>query len=114
LATTDDARVHCAVLKIRAVPVSSAPDGGASRSWSRRPRKRPFPQDPTACSARLPLETGVPCRVAAVLTDPSWRPDRITSAPLMSSHLGTYARDMALDASHRQADDRASCSLERR
>jgi hypothetical protein len=27
LATTDDARVHCAVLKIRAVPVSRRPSG---------------------------------------------------------------------------------------
>jgi len=27
LATTDDARVHCAVLKIRAVPASRRPSG---------------------------------------------------------------------------------------
>jgi len=49
LATTDDARVHCAVLKMRAVPVvpawrvRSGPGRGAAA-------KRPFPQDPTACS----------------------------------------------------------------
>ena len=30
-------------------------------------------------------------RSAAVLAGPSWCPDRITSAPLMSSHLRTYA-----------------------
>jgi len=61
LATTDDARVHCAVLKIRAVPPpatrvaakGSGPGRGAARSALRR-RKRPFPQDPTACSARSP------------------------------------------------------------
>jgi hypothetical protein len=33
-------------------------------------RKRPFPQDPTACSACAPPETSVPCRRAAVLADP--------------------------------------------
>jgi len=33
LATTDDARVHCAVLKIRAVPVRAPPHPrGAGRS----------------------------------------------------------------------------------
>jgi hypothetical protein len=32
LATTDDARVHCAVLKIRAVPVLSRPKTRRSRS----------------------------------------------------------------------------------
>jgi hypothetical protein len=52
LATTDDARVHCAVLKIRAVPDPrrlAAEGPGPSRGqadW------RPFPQDPTACSAQ--------------------------------------------------------------
>src|SRR5262249_40347188 len=51
LATTDDARVHCAVLKIRSVP--APPLAG----WRRRfgpieaASLRPFPQDPTACSA---------------------------------------------------------------
>jgi hypothetical protein len=35
---------------------------------------------------------------AAVLTRPGSSPDRITSAPLMSGHLGTDARDVALDA----------------
>jgi len=52
LATTIDARVHCAVLKIRAVPARAPPRyaGGALRSERRQ--KRPFPQDPTACSAR--------------------------------------------------------------
>jgi hypothetical protein len=61
LATTDDARVHCAVLKIRAVPLpatraaakGSGPGRGAACGALRR-RKRPFPQDPTACSARSP------------------------------------------------------------
>jgi hypothetical protein len=60
LATTDDARVHCAVLKIRAVPASRRPSGPREhRSWLRL-ASRPFPQDPTACSAREPLASGVP------------------------------------------------------
>ena len=51
LATTDDARVHCAVLKIRAVPVSSCLAAAEGRSCE-VVAERPFPQDPTACSAR--------------------------------------------------------------
>src|SRR6266702_6383766 len=51
LATTDDARVHCAVLKIRAVP-SLAASGDPDRARKRVISLRPFPQDPTACSAR--------------------------------------------------------------
>ena len=71
LATTDDARVHYAVLKIRAVPtprpsrtparaltgfpVSLVHDRGRStrcRSSPREDKERPFPQDSTACSTR--------------------------------------------------------------
>src|SRR5215470_7984696 len=52
LATTDDARVHCAVLKIRAAPVAGELSAAQRRSGSRRPASRPFPQDPTACSVR--------------------------------------------------------------
>src|ERR1700729_3854556 len=60
LATTDDARVHCAVLKIRAVPALTTLEGeeGTGPGRSNGPQRcvttpRPFPQDPTACSARL-------------------------------------------------------------
>jgi len=69
LATTDDARVHCAVLKMRAVPSPAA-----VRLWRSGPaevgaRKRPFPQDPTACSACA--SPGQSFRSAeAVRTDP--------------------------------------------
>src|SRR5712691_11762445 len=53
LATTDDARVHCAVLKIRAVPASRRPSGLREKpALLRLADSRPFPQDPTACSAR--------------------------------------------------------------
>jgi hypothetical protein len=67
---------------------------------------RPFPQDPTACSARAPFpeRRSVPARAclrrlaSGVLADRARGPGRITSAPLTSSHLGTVARDVALDA----------------
>jgi len=94
LATTDDARVHCAVLKIRAVlvPHHRRPktpfwcDGGDDptevSAW------RPFPQDPTACSAwslpriNVPRSHAQPCE-QYLLTEAS-APDRIASAPLTS------------------------------
>jgi hypothetical protein len=52
LATTDDARVHCAVLKIRAVPARRRPLGYGKPTLLRMTHERPFPQDPTACPAR--------------------------------------------------------------
>jgi hypothetical protein len=48
LATTDDARVHCAVLKIRAVPAASALAGVASRSWSEGYRQAAVPSGPNS------------------------------------------------------------------
>jgi hypothetical protein len=50
LATTDDARVHCAVLKMRAVPVVPARGGSDPVLAEVRLPRRPVPQDPTACS----------------------------------------------------------------
>ena len=52
LATTDDARVHCAVLKIRAVPVRAPPHPRRGDPVLKGMARRPFPQGPTACSAR--------------------------------------------------------------
>jgi hypothetical protein len=52
LATTDDARVHCAVLKIRAVPARAPPHPRRDDPVLLRDGRRPFPQDPTACPAR--------------------------------------------------------------
>src|SRR6202451_3154162 len=49
LATTIDARVHCAVLKMRAVPQRTMPHPRQRRSGPIRDSFRPFPQDPTAC-----------------------------------------------------------------
>jgi len=51
LATTDDARVHCAVLKVRAVPVTRRHRASGRPVLLRMAAVRPFPQDPTACSA---------------------------------------------------------------
>jgi hypothetical protein len=54
-----DARVHCAVLKVRAVPAAAARIGRATGP-GRGGRQRPFPQDPTACSASKSLTDRVP------------------------------------------------------
>jgi hypothetical protein len=77
LATTDDARVHCAVLKIRAVPVLSRPQGregpGPCRGDGQRDRSLRTQQ--RARPARLPDWRSVP--QAAVLTrpEPTLRPN---------------------------------------
>ncbi len=64
LATTDDARVHCAVLKVRAVPVRPAVRRFGPGPVQGSPQMRPCPQDPTACSAWSTLRIRVPCRSA--------------------------------------------------
>ena len=67
LATTDDARVHCAVLKIRAVPVSSCLAGGrragpvrwsqSGRSLRTQQRARPVHPPGPAFRAAVPCDT---------------------------------------------------------
>jgi hypothetical protein len=123
LATTDDARVHCAVLKIRAVPASRRPSGPRKhRSCRGRPRGRSLRTQQRARPVRLP-GTGVPFRYGGaapdVLADPGRCPDRITSAPLTSSHTGTamlFATQSGCGSGRGRpnAGHRASCSLERR
>src|SRR5205823_13345021 len=49
LATTIDARVHCAVLKIRAPPRRSPPHPRRAVTVRGKQPEGPFPQDPTAC-----------------------------------------------------------------
>jgi hypothetical protein len=74
LATTDDARVHCAVLKIRAVPVLSHPLDEKVPVRIEGIALRPFPQDPTACSAfaALPGSRSWPqCLHTATCTKPA-------------------------------------------
>jgi hypothetical protein len=55
-----DARVHCAVLKVRSVPVASRARLGTTTGPAEGAIQRPFPQDPTACSAREPLMAAFP------------------------------------------------------
>jgi hypothetical protein len=123
LATTDDARVHCAVLKIRAVPDLHRRVAKEIRSdRGNQPSGRSLRTQQRARPAQ-PLGSGVPCRGArrhlmAVLASPGSCPDRITSAPLMSCHprlccLQQSASDMALGAVGRSPTS-ARCSLERR
>src|SRR6202000_1188495 len=52
LATTIDARVHYAVLKIRAVPAHTPPHPQRGVPVLSRDGKCPFPQDSTACSTK--------------------------------------------------------------
>ncbi len=86
LATTDDARVHCAVLKIRAVP---ALQPQCLRGWERRsdrgnqPCGRSLRTQQRARPGRTSDST-FHAAEATVLAGQSDRSDRITSAPLMS------------------------------
>src|SRR5262249_45540689 len=80
LATTDDARVHCAVLKIRTAPALTHPPGKQGTGPQRGTAPRPFPQDPTACPApRTPPRPAFHAtpQGTAVLTSPGRHPDRI-------------------------------------
>jgi hypothetical protein len=107
LATTDDARVHCAVLKIRAVPARAPPRyaGGAFRSEGRpgarslrtQQRARPVRRRPPPFHSRTGCTSWV-----------EQRSGRITSAPHVSSHPGTPARDVALDAADRRSAGRTA------
>ena len=91
LATTDDARVHCAVLKIRAVPAVRALRRGEP-VLAEEAQQAAVPSGPNSVlGPSTPRDRRSVPRSAAVLAGPSWCPDRITSAPLMSSHLRTYA-----------------------
>ena len=102
LATTDDARVHCAVLKIRAVPVLHRRVAGeirsvrgnqpSGRSLRTQQRARPAQPRELAFHAAASEDAG-----EAVLASPGSCPDRITSAPLVSCHPRTDVLDMALD-----------------
>ena len=65
-----DARVHCAVLKVRAVPAVPRP-ARALQPVLTEGAQRPFPQDPTACSACEPLTPAFHPAEAGVLTDAS-------------------------------------------
>jgi hypothetical protein len=111
LATTIDARVHYAVLKIRPAPRQNPPHPrraitdhektqARARSLRTQQRAQPGPRR-SRRSAPRKGRTSRHCRAAG----------RITSAPL-SCHPGTVAREMALGTFLSRGG--ARCSLERR
>ena len=106
LQKTEDARVHCAVLKIRAAtaPVQRV-RAGWSRSCPRPVPNRPFPQDPTVCPEALRPRhpRSEPSRELTSRME-GQQHNRIASAPL--GKLWTPARTLAAHG--------ASSSLERR
>jgi hypothetical protein len=84
LATTIDARVHCAVLKIRAVPACTPPHTREGHSGP-RVGKTPVPSGPNSVLGQVTAATTLPAPKGRT----SWlyrRSDRITSAPQMSCH----------------------------
>ena len=93
-----DARVHCAVLKIRAVPRQNPPRPrravtaherqASARSLRTQQRARPAPAATSRSSS--------PAKGRAVLGQHCRRPGRITRCPQMSCHPETLAQDMAL------------------
>jgi hypothetical protein len=75
---------------------SVACSAGRHRSCPRRPHHAAVPSGPNSVLGPCDSQEGVPCQGAlrhraAVLTSQGSRPDRIASAPLMSSHLRTLA-----------------------
>ena len=79
LATTDDARVHCAVLKIRAVPARTPPHYAVGRSGPRG-GSTPVPSGPNSVLGQAVPPPPFQPR-GAVLAGLSDELDRITSAP---------------------------------
>jgi len=79
LATTIDARVHCAVLKIRAVPARAPPHYAAGRSGPRG-GSTPVPSGPNSVLGQAVPPPPFQPR-GAVLAGLSDELDRITSAP---------------------------------
>jgi hypothetical protein len=75
LATTDDARVHCAVLKIRAVPAHHQPPGFGRPTLLRMTHQAAVPSGPNSvlglCDPQdQASRAAVSCDTAAVLTCP--------------------------------------------
>ncbi len=120
LATTDDARVHCAVLKIRAAPVASAARRCSATVRVEETSLAAVPSGPNSVLGPVcprDLAFHATADTAAVLASPGNRPDRITSAPLMSCHLKqrfpTTGR-LRCGSGPGRRSGQASCSLERR
>jgi hypothetical protein len=114
LATTDDARVHCAVLKIRAVPGPAAGWASGRPVLLRMPTSgRSLRTQQRARPARPPGQAFRAASGRTNLPELTLRPNNQCSTN-EQRHLETDARDVALDANRRHAGDRARCSLERR
>jgi hypothetical protein len=80
LATTIDARVHCAVLKIRAVPVRTPPRYASGGAPVRETAKTPVPSGPNSVLGQAAPPPPFQSR-GTVLAGLSDEHDRITSAP---------------------------------
>ena len=132
-----DARVHCAVLKIRVVPVPvfvaclrpalissggrSTRDGPPSRNRPRQARGRwkgrrcsgrcPFPQDPTACQADLAPARRFPTAEAAVLTLVVCKICQIVNVPPLSKPSRGECPQLALDTRADQMAGGTECQV---
>ena len=108
-----DARVHYAVLKIRAAPRQNPTASAVRCHGPAEEASRPVPSGPNSVPGKTAAAAAVPPLPEKRRTKRHCRrADQLASAPLVSSHPGTSARDMALDAAPRRG--RARRSLERR
>src|ERR1035437_6509208 len=124
LATTDDARVHCAVLKIRAVPDPQTPYGGGTPASSRSGRLAAVPSGPNSVlgPGRLPGQLSVPLCEQLLAQPPSGRTNRPGQQPEPNNQCSTNERPIPARTSGKWSwthipdylGERASCSLERR
>jgi len=118
LATTDDARVHCAVLKIRSVPVPPPRGGGEIRSdRGDQPCGRSLRTQQRARPAQ-PLGPGVPCH--SVRGHLSGRTSQPGQLPRPNNQCSTnelppeVIRFRCGSGRRRRSPASARCSLERR
>src|SRR3954467_2826290 len=113
-----DARVHCAVLKKRVVPVpvvvaclehsrsfdagrppfakppATSAGGGRAGGMS----FRPIPQDPTACRSGAPPSPPRSCRPSSCPNEASDELRQLVNVPPLSHHRRSYAFGWCLDA----------------
>jgi hypothetical protein len=83
--------------------IATGPDrGGPSSGRSLRTQQRARLANPS-WRRSVPVRRRPWGAYSGVLADMNRHTNRITSAPLTSSHLGTVTRDMALDAAHQVA-----------
>jgi hypothetical protein len=110
LATTIDARVHCAVLKIRAVPRQNPPHPQRAVPVQQKARLSPVPSGPNSVLSNTTAATRVPSPERDVLTGIAGVPptnQRSTSMPSRDERP-------VHGSGHAPRRERARCSLERR